>query len=101
VKAGMTQDICERRAPNPILFYVIINSDTITLFSKTIKEITSMTAIVDPEKCIGCAACCDCCPVTAIEMNAENKAIVNADTCIDCEACVSECPVDAITMSEK
>ncbi|MCL2675853.1 MAG: 4Fe-4S binding protein [Firmicutes bacterium] len=46
------------------------------------------------EECIGCGACVDSCPVTAIVLN--DKAEIDPDTCIDCGACESECPVSAI-----
>ena len=57
-----------------------------------------MPAFVDQEKCTGCGACVDACPVEAITMEDGGKAKVNPDTCIDCGACVSECPVEAISM---
>jgi Fe-S-cluster-containing hydrogenase component 2 len=58
-----------------------------------------MTAIVDNEKCVGCSACVDVCPVGAITMK-NDKAVINADECIDCGACVPECPSEAISLSE-
>lgn len=56
-----------------------------------------MAAVVDKEKCTGCEACVDTCPVDAISMD-DGKAVVDADTCIDCGQCVDECPVEAIEM---
>ncbi|MFC1566673.1 4Fe-4S binding protein [bacterium] len=50
---------------------------------------------IDKEKCTGCAACVDTCPVSAITIEDE-KAVVN-DSCVDCGACISSCPVDAIS----
>ena len=55
-----------------------------------------MPAVVDQDKCTGCSACVDACPVEAIAM--DEKAEVDAETCVDCGACVDECPVEAITM---
>ncbi|HOK05080.1 MAG TPA: 4Fe-4S binding protein [Victivallales bacterium] len=55
-----------------------------------------MAAKVDTEKCTGCEACVNTCPVEAIKMDG-GKAKVG-DECIDCGACVSECPVEAISM---
>ncbi|MCK5802828.1 MAG: 4Fe-4S binding protein [Lentisphaeria bacterium] len=55
-----------------------------------------MPAVVDAEKCTGCNACVDSCPVEAIVM-ADDKATIT-DDCVDCGACVDECPVEAITM---
>lgn len=54
-----------------------------------------MTVQIDNEKCIGCGACIDVCPVAALTMDGD-KAKVDPETCIDCGACISECPVEAI-----
>lgn len=56
-----------------------------------------MPAKVDPDKCTGCEACVEACPVDAIAMK-EGKAVVSEDDCVDCGACVGECPVEAIAM---
>ncbi|MDD4816511.1 MAG: 4Fe-4S binding protein [Victivallaceae bacterium] len=49
------------------------------------------------DACIGCGACVDACPVSAISME-DGKAKVNADECIECGACVGECSQDAISL---
>ena len=54
-----------------------------------------MPAVVDNEKCTGCAACVDSCPTQAIRMEGD-KAIITEE-CIDCGACISACPVEAIS----
>ncbi len=56
-----------------------------------------MAAKVDSDKCTGCEACVDSCPVEAISMN-DGKALVSEGDCVDCGACVGECPIEAITM---
>ncbi len=56
-----------------------------------------MAVKVDLEKCIGCGACIDTCPVSALEMDGD-KVKVDADTCVDCGACVDGCPVEALSM---
>jgi NAD-dependent dihydropyrimidine dehydrogenase PreA subunit len=56
-----------------------------------------MSAKVDNEKCTGCAACKDICPVEAITI-VDDKAVIDEDTCIDCGQCVDECPTSAITL---
>ena len=57
-----------------------------------------MPAVVDREKCDGCGACVEVCPVEAISMN--DVAEVNAEECVECEQCVDECPNQAISMQE-
>ena len=60
-----------------------------------------MVAIIDKEKCDGCATCVEACPSEAISIGDDEKANVNAEECVDCEACVDECPNQAISMSEE
>ena len=49
---------------------------------------------IDPEKCVGCYACCGVCPAGAI--NEKNgKAYVN-DACIGCTECETVCKHGAI-----
>jgi Na+-translocating ferredoxin:NAD+ oxidoreductase RNF subunit RnfB len=59
-----------------------------------------MVALIDNEKCDGCATCVDACPAEAITMGDDEKAKVDADECVDCEVCVDECPNGSISMSE-
>jgi len=54
-----------------------------------------MPVKIDKEKCVGCEACVDVCPVSAIKMK-DGKAVVG-DECVDCGACVSQCPTGAIS----
>ena len=56
-----------------------------------------MAAVVDKEKCVGCGACKEECPVEAIKIE-NDKAVVKADDCVSCGACVEACPVEAITV---
>ena len=55
-----------------------------------------MPAVVDTEKCTGCEACVETCPVEAITMVDDNASI--SDECVDCGQCIDECPVEAITL---
>jgi len=57
----------------------------------------AMAVTIDKEKCTGCGACVDVCPVDALKLE-DDKAVVDPETCIDCGTCVDECPVEAITL---
>ena len=57
-----------------------------------------MKAIVDEDKCTGCAECVEVCPVEAIDLK-DDLAQVN-DECTLCTLCVDACPEEAISMPE-
>ncbi|NLG13905.1 MAG: 4Fe-4S binding protein [Lentisphaerae bacterium] len=58
-----------------------------------------MAAVVDKEKCVGCGACVDECPVEAIKID-DDKAVINEDDCVSCGACVDACPCEAIEVKD-
>jgi Dissimilatory sulfite reductase (desulfoviridin), alpha and beta subunits len=53
-----------------------------------------MAAKVDQDKCVGCGACVDECPLGAISM-VDDKAVIS-DECGGCGACVGACAAEAI-----
>ncbi len=56
-----------------------------------------MITIKDKEKCCGCSACMNICPVNAIEMTPDSQGFLypsaNTQTCISCGKCESVCPI--------
>ncbi|NLB69646.1 MAG: 4Fe-4S binding protein [Lentisphaerae bacterium] len=55
-----------------------------------------MAHVIDKEKCIGCEACIDVCPVEAIAKE-DDKCVIDPEACVDCGACESVCPTEAIS----
>jgi len=57
-----------------------------------------MPAVVDEQKCIGCGACVEKCPVIAISSNDQGIAIVDKEKCTGCKRCVDSCPSEALSV---
>ncbi len=57
-----------------------------------------LVALIDEERCIGCAKCLPPCPVDAIIGMRRQMHTVVAELCTGCELCVAPCPVDCIEM---
>lgn len=57
--------------------------------------------VVDNDKCVGCEACVDTCPVNVYEMVSGKADPVNAEECIGCESCLEACQENAITLTEE
>jgi coenzyme F420 hydrogenase subunit beta len=49
--------------------------------------------VIDPGKCVGCAACVSICPVDVFDYIDENPVETRADACVNCVLCVEVCPV--------
>ncbi len=79
-------------------------------------SVVNGTAVVDPEKCVGCRDCTYACPKHLITMvpykgiklvpcsstaDYEDKTKVCDSACIGCEDCMNNCPNGAIYMEEK
>ena len=50
---------------------------------------------IDKELCLGCGACAEQCPVSAIKETEGGKYEINPDECLDCGSCAEQCPVEA------
>jgi electron transport complex protein RnfB len=60
--------------------------------------IAARVAVIDEQRCVGCAVCLEACPVDAIIGAARQMHTVVAALCTGCELCVAPCPVDCIAM---
>ncbi|MFZ9812541.1 MAG: RnfABCDGE type electron transport complex subunit B [Burkholderiaceae bacterium] len=56
------------------------------------------TAVIDPQRCIGCTLCIAACPVDAIIGGFKHLHQVIAEDCTGCALCLPPCPVDCIDM---
>jgi len=61
-------------------------------------ETAPLVALIDEERCIGCAKCLPACPVDAIVGAHRFMHTVVASQCNGCELCLPPCPVDCISM---
>ena len=52
-----------------------------------------MREVVNPGKCVGCAACVTICPVDVFDYADEKPVDTRDDACVYCELCVDACPV--------
>lgn len=54
--------------------------------------------LLDKDKCHGCSACMNICPVDAISMKFDNEGFfypqINDEECIKCKKCVVICPTN-------
>lgn len=60
------------------------------------------SAVVDEDKCSGCAVCTRVCPYEAIErisVGERTLAHVDSDKCMHCGICAASCPSGAITLA--
>ena len=57
---------------------------------------------IDADKCIGCGACVNVCPVDLYNIvDEKSKLTGNPDDCVLCKACETSCPVGAIKVTEE
>jgi len=81
----------------PSLFSGSLFIETLDCASK-LTEVLDLVAKINADECVGCGACEDVCPQSAIKVT--DVAVINEPDCVDCGACVDECPNNAITMDE-
>ncbi len=55
---------------------------------------------VDLDKCTGCYACVDTCPMTVFEKDNNKTKVVKEQDCISCKACEIQCPQQCIKIED-
>ncbi len=76
----------------------LLHRDALPLNPQNGIEAPLLVAVIDEERCIGCAKCLPPCPVDAIVGARKQMHTVIAALCTGCELCVAPCPVDCIAM---
>ncbi len=76
----------------------LLHRDALLLNPQNGIEGPLLVAVIDEERCIGCAKCLPPCPVDAIVGARKQMHTVIAALCTGCELCVAPCPVDCIAM---
>ena len=56
---------------------------------------------LDKERCDGCGACLEACPVNGVQMDSQTDLPLICDTCEGQFQCVQWCPTNAILIKEK
>jgi coenzyme F420 hydrogenase subunit beta len=49
--------------------------------------------VIEPGKCVGCAACVSVCPVDVFDYADEKPVTARAEACVNCVLCAEACPV--------
>jgi len=58
-------------------------------------------ARVDEAECVGCGACVERCPFSALSLDERRIAIVDPEACFGCGICRSACSMDAIALEDR
>ena len=76
----------------------------VTVLARRRISLDAIKAVVDPERCDGCALCLDVCPYHAISLEqvedgGERRRVrVNAAKCKGCGVCQATCPKDGVSV---
>jgi electron transport complex protein RnfB len=84
--------------PTIIALSTLLKREPLPLNPANGVEEPALIAVIDEERCIGCAKCLPPCPVDAIVGARKQMHTVLAAVCTGCELCVAPCPVDCISM---
>ncbi|MGI6217955.1 MAG: 4Fe-4S binding protein [Coriobacteriales bacterium] len=57
-----------------------------------------MAVQIKKDDCVGCGACVDTCPASALELGPDNVVEVSEADCVECGACVDTCPNGALEL---
>ena len=57
---------------------------------------TKIAFKVFKERCVGCGACVDACPMKILALEDDICVITDISKCLECGTCIRECPTDAI-----